>query len=178
MNLPRSEREKHLDAWSKFLTAVEKDDRVTVQRMRGQFTDQQLGTELVDAARFNSVEVVAELLNNASDGIMMYVHDAVMRSAEKGHAEVLRMVMQHADPKRIGCYNLALWGALVHNHPQCVEMLFDWVEVDEVLRISHERGAKPNVAWEAFEQRVAERQRAVLTDTIEPRGQARGTRKI
>lgn len=178
MNLTKSEREKHLNAWSHFLNAVERDDLPTVQHMRGQFTDQKLGTALRDAARFNSVEVVAELLNNASDGIMMYVHDAVTRSAQQGHAEVLRMVLQHADPSRVGVYTLALWAALVHNHPPCVDLLFDWSNTDDVLRIVHERGAKSNAAFENFEQRVAKCQRAVLTDTIESRGGARGTRKI
>lgn len=68
-----SERERHLEMWSTFLTAVETNDWTTVQHMRGQFTDQKLGTALVDAARFNSVDVVAELLTNPKQDILTYV---------------------------------------------------------------------------------------------------------
>ena len=62
-----SERER--DAWLTFLMAVETNDRATVQRMRGQFTDQKLGTQLVDATGYNSVDVVAELLTNPKQDI-------------------------------------------------------------------------------------------------------------
>jgi len=173
-----SERERQLDLWSTFLTAVETNDCATVQHMRGQFTDQKLGTALVDAARFNSVEVVAELLTNPKPDILMYVHDAVMRSAEKGHVDVLRIVLQHANPSRVGVYTLALWGALVHNHPQCVEVLFDLSNTDDVLRMAHERNAKPNAAWDVFEQNMAARQKTVLADEVEHSGGARGLRKM
>lgn len=173
-----SERERQLDLWSKFLTSVETNDCATVQHMRGQFTDQKLGTALVDAARFNSIDVVAELLTNPKPDILMYVHDAVMRSAEKGHVEVLRIVLQHANPSRIGVYTLALWGTLVHNHPQCVEVLFDLSNTDDVLRMAHERGAKPNGAWEAFEQHMATRQKTVLAQEVECTRAARVARKL
>lgn len=177
MEIHVSERHRYLDAWYKFVTAVEADDCATVKHMRGQFPDQQLGTALVDAARFNSVMVVAELLHNPSDGILLYVHDALMKSAENGCAEVLNIVLQHTNPVRTACYNLALWGALVHNHPECVEMLFDWIEVDDVLRIAHERGAKPNAAFGVFEHRISARQNAILTHQVEHTGTHR-IRKI
>lgn len=178
-----SERERQLDLWSKFLTAVESDNCATVQHMRGDFTDQKLGTALVVAARENSVAVVAELLDNSSQDILMYVHDAMMRSAENGHVEVLRIVLQHTDPKRINSYNLALWSAMLHNHPQCVKVLFDWCEVDDVLRIAHERSAKPNAALGVFEQKVAGRQKTrlkqgILTDEVARSGGVRGLRKM
>lgn len=108
----------------------------------------------------------------------MYVHDAVMRSAENGHAEVLRRVVQHADPSRIDVCTLALWGALVHNHPQCVEVLFDWSNTDDVLRLAHERGAKPNGAWEVFEQKIAARQHSLLVEKVGYIRDVRGMRKI
>lgn len=171
-----SERER--DAWYQFLTAVETNDCATVQRMRGQFTDQKLGTQLVGAARFNSVEVVAELLTNPKQDILMYVHDAVMKSTERGNTDVLRIVLQHADPTRVECFSLALWGALVHNHPPCVDILFDWIDVDYVLRIAHERGARSNAAFATFEQKIAERQNALLTNEIVHTHATRGTRKM
>lgn len=175
-----SERERQLDLWSTFLTAVETNDCTTVQHMRGHFSDQKLGAALVVAARENSVAVVAELLTTPRHDIVMYVHDALMKAAENGHAEVLGVVLQHTDPKRINSYNLALWGALVHNHPQCVEVLFDWCEVDDVLRIAHERSAKPNAALGVFEQKVAGRQKTrleqeILTDEVARSG---GLRKM
>lgn len=173
-----SEREQQLDLWATFITAVEADDCATVKHMRGCFSDQKLGTALVDATRFNSMDVVAELLHNPSKDILMYVHDALMKSAEKGHAEVLGVVLQHTDPKRVGCYNLAVWGAVVHNHPQCVGMLFDWCNPDDVLEIAHKRGAKPNAAWGVFEQNIATRQKTVLTDEVAYAGGVRGVRKM
>lgn len=178
MRQDMSERERQLDLWFKFLTAVETNDCTTVQHMRGQFSDQKLGTALVDATRFNSVDVVAELLTNPKQDILMYVHDALMQSAEKGHAEILDIVLQHTDPARVGCYNLALWGALVHNHSQCVDMLFDWCNPEDVVNIAHERRAKPNAAWGVFEQRVAARQKTVLAEEVEHSGGARGLRKM
>lgn len=173
-----SERDRYLDVWYKFLTAVEIDDCAVVAHMRRQFSDQKLGTALVGAAGFNSVTVTAELLDTPSDGILIYVHDALMKAAEHGCVEVLRIVLQHTDPARIDCYNLAMWGALVHNHSQCVEMLFDWCEVDDVLRIAHERGAKPNAAFGVFEQHMATRQKAVLSNEVEHVGGTRGIKKM
>lgn len=180
MNQHGSDRQQHLETWYQFLTAVETDDCVTVAHLRGKFSDQQLGEALVEAARFNSVNALAELLTNPSHGVLMYVHDALMISAENGHTDVLRVVMQHTNPKRRGCYNLAMWGALVHNHPQCVELLFNRANTDEVLRLAHEQNPKPNAAWDVFEQRIAARQKQHLEQKIDVKynSDARGVRKM
>lgn len=178
MRMHGSDRQHYLQEWYQLITAVETDDCATVVRLRGQFSGQRLGGALVEAARYNSVNVLAEFFNNPIGCSVTYLHDAVMRSSETGSADALQLVLQHTDPTRTAIYTLALWSTLVHNHPQCVDLLFDLSNTDDVLRLAHERGKKHNGAWDAFEQKIAERQRTVLTQEVGRTSDARGVRKM
>lgn len=168
-----------IENWETLMTAVDNDDWTTVQYLRARLPDTTLGVAMRDAARSNKLKVVAELLTNPSEGILMYVHDALMEAASHGHAEALAIVLQHTDPARRGCYNLALWNAVAYNHQNCVDVLFDLCDLDEVWRIANERGrSNPNDAFCAFEERMIALQRAKIAHEVEQCGGMRGFKKI
>lgn len=160
-----------------FITAVEKDDCTTVQHMRNQFSDQKLGVALVDAARFNSAKVVAELLQNPSKDILVRATEALHRAAECGHIEILKIVLPHTNPKLNS--NPLLW-AVKNNHQQCVDVLFEVSDLDvawELLNVGREYIT--DEAFSDFEQRMMARaQHAKLTEEVEHSGGMRGARKL
>lgn len=169
----------HIEDWKTLMTAVDNDDWVAVQQLRAQLPDTTLGVALINAAGSNRLKVVTELLNSPSDGILMYVHDALMEAASHGHAETLAIVLQHTDPARRACYNLALWNAVAYNHQNCVDVLFDLCDVAEVWKMANERGrSHPNEAFCAFEQRMIAQQRAVLMEAVGQCDGVRGVKKI
>lgn len=164
--------------WHAFITAVENDDVVTVKRMRADFIDARLGFALWQASKNNSVGVVAELLKEPSDDILVYTSEALMDAARFNSVEALRIILPHTDPK-LHDSNALLW-AVAHNHQACVDVLFDLSDVDRVGEIVNERRellSAEGVAY--FEQRVNDRaQHATLTEEVSPAGVAGARKKI
>lgn len=164
--------------WVEFITAVGNDDVATVENMRSQFPDIRLGFALLQACQGNSVAVVAELLNNPSDDILVYAPDGLDKAAQHGYTEVLKMMLPHTDPK-INDSNALLW-AVHKNHRQCVDLLFDVSEVDVVWQsVNAKRAHIGDEGFDYFEQRMMARaQHAKLTEEVDQCGGARGLKKM
>jgi len=116
--------------WHAFISAAENDDVVTVKRLRSQFIDARLGFALWQASKNNSVAVVAELLKEPSDDILVYTPEALMDAARFNSVESLRLILPHTDPK-LHDSNALLW-AVSNNHQACVDALFEHSDVDRV----------------------------------------------
>lgn len=168
--------------WEKFIEdlieAVHNDDLATVQRLRSQFTNAKLGFALLQACQHNSVAVAAELLSNPSQDILAYAPDALDRAAQCGHAEILKIVLPHTNPK-IHESNALVW-AVCNNQQPCVDVLFDVSDVDVVWqKVNEQRAHMSAEGVDYFEQRMMARaQHAKLTEEVKHGGGMRGVRKL
>lgn len=176
--------------WETFREAVRNDDVATVQRLRSQFPDPRLGFAFLQACQSKSVKVVAALLNNAGEDILVYAPDALERAAQRGDVEVLKRILPHTDPK-LNDSNALLW-AVAKNHHACVDVLFEVSDVDVVWAIVNERRAdlspegvfyrRVGLSAEGifyFDQRMmARNQHTTLTNEVAQCGNTRGSRKI
>lgn len=171
-------QETNVSNWEAFIEAVHNDDVATVQRMRCEFPHVRLGWAVLVACQDNSVGVVAELLHNPSEDILVYAHQALDKAAQYGHTEVLKILLPHTDPKHNDS-NALLW-AVYKNHQQCVDVLFEVSDVDVVWRIANERRVHmDHDGFDYFEQRMMARaQHAKLTEEVEHAGGMRGARKL
>lgn len=167
-----------MNNWKTFLDAVGNDDVATVQQLRFCFSDARVGSVLLHAYHSNSVSVLEELLNNPSDDMLADAPQVLDNAAQCGQVEILKLVLPHIDPKAHDS-NALRW-AVINNHRQCIDLLFEVSDIDAVWKMANERRTYISAdGFDYLEQRMIDlAQHATLTQELERCGATRGLRKI